>query len=185
VGQVAARRDGAELAVDKARQRALVVVASGDEFVEVVPQEARERAGFRVSRSIGTRSTRATVRGSGMVEVGRLKDAHPPPMSTRHAITMARSLSRFRAPPMCLVAVSAVSDGTPVGHISSMLPSRGDGGGPPGLAEADCKGERPRTRSQVSRCGRPPAEGRRRHHRFAGCPTDPDNTRIEGHAFIR
>ena len=121
MGQVAARRDGAELAFDKTRQRALVLVASGDEVVKVVPQEARERARFRVSRSIGTRSTRAPVRGSGMVELGRLKDAHPPPISTRRAITMARSVSRFRAPAMCHVPVSAVSDGTPVGHILSML----------------------------------------------------------------
>ena len=94
-----------------------------------------------------------------MVEVGRLKDAHPPPISTRRAITMARSVSRCRAPPMCLVTVSAVSDGTPVGHISSMLPSRGDGGGPPGLAEADCKDERPRTRRQAFQMRAPTSKG--------------------------
>lgn len=59
VAEVATGRDGAELAFDEARQRAVVVVAAGDEVVEMVPQEAGERAGFRVPRSIGPRSTRA------------------------------------------------------------------------------------------------------------------------------
>ena len=48
VGQVAACRDGAELAFDEARQRALSVVAADDEVIEVVPQKTRERAGFRL-----------------------------------------------------------------------------------------------------------------------------------------
>lgn len=50
VGQIAARRDGTELALDKVRQRALDIIAAGDEVIEVVPQEARESAGLRVPR---------------------------------------------------------------------------------------------------------------------------------------
>ena len=114
------------------RQRALVVIASGDEVIEVVPQEARERAGFWVPRSIGTRNDHTQGRWAGVMEVGRLEDAHVPRMSTRHAIPMSRSVGGSRAPAMCLVAVSGVSGGTPVGHLSSLLPSRGDGGGPVG-----------------------------------------------------
>ena len=85
-------RNGAELAFDEARQRAVVVIAAGDEVIEVVSQEAGERAGFRVPRSAGPRSTR--VRGAVVVEVGRLRVAHAPLLITRRSTAMHGSVGR-------------------------------------------------------------------------------------------
>ena len=102
VGQIAARRDGTELALDKVRQRALVVIAAGDEVIEVVPQEARESAGLRVPRRIGMRSPQPRKRGAGVMDGGGLNDAHGPPIGKRHAIPMGRSVGGSQALPSVL-----------------------------------------------------------------------------------
>jgi hypothetical protein len=63
----------------------------------VVSQQACERAGFRVPRSIRPRSTWARVRGSGVMEVGRLRVAHAPLVITRRAIALNGSVGRSSA----------------------------------------------------------------------------------------
>jgi hypothetical protein len=88
MGEVTTGRDGAELALDEARQRAVVGVAAGDEVVEVVAQEADERAGLRVPWHIGTRRAG----GRWPRDAARhLQDAHALHVGTRYAMAMRGS----------------------------------------------------------------------------------------------
>jgi hypothetical protein len=75
----------------------VVVVAAGDEVIEVVPQEAREQANLRLPRSIGPRGTRARVRGSVVVVAGRPRVVHPALVVTRRAIALHGSVGRSSA----------------------------------------------------------------------------------------
>ena len=92
VGQVAARGDGAKLAFDKAQQRAMVVVAAGDELVAVVPHPARESTGLRVPWPPVAQNDQTQDRGAGVMEVACLEIAHAPHLSTRHKALMDRSV---------------------------------------------------------------------------------------------